>query len=147
MGTKEYHTLKFLVKKLQEQNTDIGKYQHRVGTIITDRKGNILSTGFNSYIKTHPRQKKYNLYINPTKIFLHAEIDSLVKCRGEPHTMIICRIGRDNQIRLAKPCKGCYNAIKDVQVKKVYFTNNFGELTLLNLDIPVDEYDDYHDGY
>lgn len=147
MGTKEYHTLGILVKRLREQNNDIGKYQHNVGAIITDKKGNILSVGNNSYIKTHPKQKKYNLYINPTKIFLHAEIDSLVKCRDEPHTMIICRIGKDGKIRLAKPCKGCYNAIKDVKVKQVYFTNNYGELVLLDTSLSVEDYDDYHDGY
>lgn len=141
-GTKEYHTLKLLNSKIKE--LDSIKYQHKIGAIVLDKKGNVLSIGFNSYIKTHPKQFHYNRNINPTRIFLHAEIDALVKCRGKPHTMIISRIGKDSSIKLSRPCKGCFNAIKDVGVQKVYFTNNFGELVLLDTDMEVEDYCDYH---
>ncbi len=142
-GTKEYHTLKLLNQKLSALETT--KYQHKIGAIILSKKGNVLSVGFNSYVKTHPRQYHYNRKINPTRVFLHAEIDALVKCRDKPHTMIISRMGKDGKTRLSRPCKGCFNAIKDVGVQKVFFTNDFGELVLLDLDVELDDYCDYHE--
>lgn len=145
MGTKEYHTLRTLLNKLN--NLDDIKGQHKVGAVILDRKNNVLSIGYNSYIKTHPKQYIYNKHINPTRIFLHAEIDALVRCRGEPYTMIVARIGKDSKVRLAKPCKGCFNAIKDTKVKKVFFTNNNGELVLLDTDMSLDNYEEYNKYY
>lgn len=140
---KEYHTLRLLLKKLNEQA--VIRNQHKVGAVILDRKGNLLSTGFNSYTKSHPRQYLYNKNFNPTKIFIHAEIDALVRCRGIPHTLVISRIGKDGKVRLAKPCKGCYNAIKDVKIQRVFYTNDNGELVLLDTDVTLDDYSDYQD--
>ena len=139
---KEYNTLRLLLKKLNEQ--PFIKNYHKVGAIVLDKKGNVLSVGFSSYTKSHPRQYFYNKKINPNKIYLHAEVDALIKCKGEPHTMIIGRVGRDGLVHIARPCKGCYNAIKDVKVKKVYFTNNYGELTLLDTDVKLEDYYDHH---
>lgn len=152
-NNREYNALRHLISKINEHNYDATSYtnsskvKHSIGAMILDRKGSVLSVGFNSYIKTHPMQYTYNKDINPTRIFLHAEIDALVKCRGEPHTLVVARIGKDGKIRLAKPCKGCFNAIKDAKIKKTYFTNNNGELVLLNTDISVDDYEDYHSYY
>lgn len=130
---QEYHLLKRLVKKIQE------KHQHHVeqyhlGAIILDRRGNILSTGFNSSQKTHPKQLLYNKYKNNARIYLHAEIDALVKCKAKPYVMIIARINRKGELRIAKPCDGCIEAIRHSDLKKIYFTNNFGELVLLDLN-------------
>lgn len=144
MSTKEYPLLKYLIRKMNSRSSDLGKYQYNVGAIIADKKGYPISIGFNSYIKTHPKQFIYNKR-NPTKIFLHAEIDALIRCRAEPYMMIICRLGKDGKIRMSRPCSGCYNAIKDVKLQKIYYTNNHGELVLLDNSITVDEYTDYCD--
>ena len=56
--------------------------KYAVTAIIYDRKGNVLSMGNNSYIKTHPMQAKYANQVNePHKVFLHAEIHAIIKCK------------------------------------------------------------------
>ena len=50
--------------------------------MIYDRKGNVLSIGQNSYIKSHPLQAEHaKLTGNEDKIFLHAEIHAIVKLK------------------------------------------------------------------
>lgn len=130
---KEYHLLDNLINKIK-LNFDYSK-SYNVGTIITDKKGNILSFGINSYSKTHPKQLHYNKICNPTRIYLHSEIDALIKCKSEnAHTMIIARITKKGETKIAKPCEGCFNALRDNGIKKVYYTNNYGELVLLDFD-------------
>lgn len=127
---KEYVILNKLIFKMK-QEYDMSKCYNLYACIV-DKKGNILSIGKNSYIKTHPVQYKYNLH-NPEKIFLHAEIDALLKCKSDNyHTMIICRMTKLCNITMAKPCIGCMKALKDYNIKKVYYTDNQGNLVLLN---------------
>ena len=53
----------------------------RVAAIITDKRGNILSEGINSYEKTHPLQaqlaSKFKKHSH--RVFLHAEISALIR--------------------------------------------------------------------
>ncbi len=66
------------------------------------------------------------------KVFLHAEIAALVRAKREVHTLIIARILHGNgNIATSKPCPVCEAAIKAAGVKKVYYTNENGELILL----------------
>jgi deoxycytidylate deaminase len=119
------------------KSRDIKKYEFNIGAIVVDKKGQILSMGFNSYTKTHPIQYLYNKDIRKNRIYLHAEISSLVKCstlNSAAHMMIVARLGRDGKIHLAKPCEGCYRAIVDSHIKHVYYTNDYGELVLMNTE-------------
>ena len=132
--TLEYHLLIKLIKRLSVRS--MNRFEHNVGAIIVDKKGQILSWGFNSYTKTHVKQYLYNKDINSDKIYLHAEISSLVKCStldSCAHTMIIARLGKDRKVHLAKPCKGCTRAIIDSGLKKVFYTNELGNLELLQI--------------
>jgi len=92
--------------------------------IISDKKGNVLSTGVNSYVKTHPLQAKYaQLCMEPSKVFLHAEISALVRLKGgEPYRIAVFRYGRLGEARNAKPCRICERAIKDFGIKVVEYT-------------------------
>jgi deoxycytidylate deaminase len=133
--TFEYHLLYRLVEKLKIR--DIGRYQFNVGSIITDKKGQILSYGFNSYTKTHPRQYLYNRNIRSGRIYLHAEIDSIIRCStidSAAHTMIIARYGKDTRLHLAKPCLGCFKAIQESGLKHVYYTDEEENLVLLDTE-------------
>ena len=50
---------------------------------IYDKRGNILSIGYNSYTKSHPYQAKLAALVDePYKIYLHAEIQAIVNLRG-----------------------------------------------------------------
>ena len=100
-----------------------GKY--KVAAIILDKRGRIISTGTNSYVKTHPIQAKYANKCkseHKLRIYLHAEISALIKCRGKGHKIFILRIGTDNQDLLAKPCPICELAIKESKIKIIEYT-------------------------
>ena len=107
---------------------------YRLACIITDKRGRILSTGFNSYSKTHPKQayfaKKYGRH---ARIFLHAEMSALIRVKhGIPHHIYIARVDKKGNPRLAKPCPICYSAIRDSEIKKITYTNDiFTEETIV----------------
>ena len=99
------------------------KNQYKIAAIITDRKGNILSIGVNSYSKTHPRQAYYADKVGKSrKIFLHAEMDALIKCKGKPYAIYIARVNNKGEERLAAPCTICQMAIQDAGLKEVHYT-------------------------
>lgn len=105
--------------------TDLKRNKYRLCAIITDKRGRILSIGTNSYKKSHPRQAYYAVKCgNKDAIFLHAEIDALVKVKytDTPYAIYIARVNNQGQSRLAKPCNICLNAIKDAGIEKVYYT-------------------------
>ena len=109
---------------------DIGKYEFNLMTAALNKRGKIISYGQNSYIKSHPKMQEYNLHSNRKCIFLHSEIDALIKCREKPYMLIVARIGKKGDIRIARPCPICQEAIRRSGVEKVYFTDNNGELVL-----------------
>ncbi len=135
----EYSALRLLHKKLIQHKSSVEQAKKFfIGAVILDRKGNVVSVGNNSYTKTHPYQKKLSQKIRVKdkehQIYLHAEISALVKCNIKPHTMIIARIGVDNEVfRMAKPCPLCQEALKQSGIKNVFYTNDKGELVLFDL--------------
>jgi len=138
----EYSALRILSKRLIEHKRSVEDLQNKnyfVGAIILDKQGNIISTGFNNFTKTHPYQKELSDKVETTtnkthQIFLHAEISALVKCHKKAYSIIVARIGKDENVyRLAKPCPICQQAIKEAEIKNVFFTNCKGELVLLDI--------------
>lgn len=93
---------------------------------IYDKKGRLVSTGENSYIKTHTLQWKYGKETgNDKKVFLHAEIDALLKARSHgliPHKIFVARYLADGSAALAKPCAACAKAIKDFGIEEIEYT-------------------------
>lgn len=98
--------------------------QKRVCAIIVDRKGSILSEGFNSYHKSHPIQYYYAKKAGlPLKIFLHAEIDALNRIKqGTPYKIYIARVDYNGNPMYAKPCPICSEAIKNSSIETVEYT-------------------------
>jgi deoxycytidylate deaminase len=101
---------------------------HKVGAAIYNKKGALLSVGWNKQ-KTHVKQAKWAFEVGqPLRQFLHAEIDALIKCRyGKPHTLVVIRIANTG-LAIAKPCAVCARAIFDEGIKKIYWTNSEGVL-------------------
>jgi deoxycytidylate deaminase len=89
-----------------------------------DRKRNLLSVGYNNYEKTHPLQAHFaHLAHEPHKIYLHAEIDAILKAQGKKiHIIVVERYNRHGQPRKAKPCKICSLAIKAFGIREVKHT-------------------------
>ena len=103
----------------------MSKKKFDVTAIIYDRRGNILSLGKNSYVKTHPLQAKYAKSVGEEhKIFLHAEVHAIIKCSDidKAHRIVIFRYNEAGLAVLAKPCKICQAAISKTNIKIVEHT-------------------------
>lgn len=98
--------------------------QYNIIATVLDKKGNVLARATNSYQKTHPYQAMLAKRSgNPEKVFLHAEIAALVKCRsGIPYKIKIERYNKHNEPLLAKPCPICEAAIKEAGIHLVEYT-------------------------
>lgn len=105
-------------------NSNQSEVKHSITAIAYDRKGKIISYGHNSYVKTHPLQAS----LAPTvglhhKIYLHAEIDAIIRAKGEHiHTLKIFRLGKSGKYLNAAPCPICSHAIKLYGIKHVEHT-------------------------
>lgn len=96
-----------------------------VTAIIYDKKGRVLSVGKNSYTKTHPAQARHAKKVGlERKIFIHAEVDSIVRCRdlSRAHKIVVSRITKDGSFANAKPCPVCESAIKEAGIEHVEWT-------------------------
>ena len=96
-----------------------------VTAIIRDKKGRVLSVGKNSYFKTHPLQAKFAKAAGePAKIYLHAEIDAIVRLRNpkDAFSIDVIRLDRSGSPRLARPCRCCALAIRSLGIEKVTHT-------------------------
>lgn len=108
-----------LIKKA-ESTKAIRSSRHAAAIVY---KGIVLSYGVNS-LKTHPIMKLYGR--NKDAIYLHAEIDAIVKVINRygtdilsKSTLHVIRIGRCGQLASSKPCKGCQKAIEAFKIKQV----------------------------
>jgi tRNA(Arg) A34 adenosine deaminase TadA len=99
--------------------------KQNITAIIYDRKGRIISIGRNSYLKTHPLQAKYARQVGaPDKIFLHAEIEALVKLRdwSKAAKILVTRYSKSGEPILAKPCKVCQHALSLAGITQIEHT-------------------------
>jgi len=93
--------------------------------IIYDRKGRVLSIGENNYTKSHPLQAECAAAVGlPEKIFLHAEIDAIIRCKdlSKAHSIHIFRTGKSGKWLLAKPCLACQRAISLTPISQITHT-------------------------
>jgi len=108
------------------KSTGIGSNKnYRVGAVIFDKRGRVISSACNSY-KTHPFVLKYSNYP-----FLHAEthaiiaggLDNVHNC-----DIMITRVLLNGQPSMAKPCPSCQRALKDCGIRDVYYTDWQGSI-------------------
>lgn len=112
-----------LVIDIARNRPRAGKNRYNIVAIVTDRRDKILSIGFNSYKKTHPLQKRYGERTgNPDRIFLHAEIAALVKCRSEGDRIYIARVDKQGNKKPAYPCPVCRLAIIEAGIREIIST-------------------------
>lgn len=100
----------------------MAQVKHNITAIIYDSKGNILSIGKNDYKKSHPIQAKMAEECGEHhKIFLHAEIDAIIKCKklDKAYRIFVSRVNSGGKYRLAKPCRICSHAIKEMTPIKI----------------------------
>ena len=95
----------------------------RLGAVLA-KKNRVISTGYNDMRKTHTLMQKYNRDKSWAP-GLHAEVDA---CIGVPAADIegadlyVVRILKSGRLALAKPCRICRRFIKDVGIRRVYYS-------------------------
>lgn len=85
----------------------------------------------NNCLKTHPFLTKYTEYP-----YLHAESNVVLSygvdnCKGLD--IYVTRTLKDGSVTMAKPCKVCMRILKDVGIRKIYYTNWKGKVECLKL--------------
>lgn len=94
-------------------------------SIIYDKRGRILSIGKNSYTKSHTLQAYHANKVGlPLKIFIHSEIDAIVKCKDltKANSIKVFRTNSVGEYMLAKPCKICMSALACAGIKNITWT-------------------------
>ncbi len=84
--------------------------RYQITAILFDKKGRPLSIGKNSYTKTHPIMARESAkHGEPYKVFLHAEIDAIVRCRdmSKATRIVVMRFDANGLPVNAKPCPIC----------------------------------------
>ena len=104
-----------------------------ITAFIFDKKGRILSIGKNNYKKTHT--KMYLLTKEAKRdhlntIYLHAEIDAILKCRNLDlaYRILVIRIRSNGKKGLAKPCPICETGISKTNIKILEYSDNNEEI-------------------
>ena len=99
--------------------------RHVLTALILDKRGRVVSVGRNAYTKTHPLQAKCAEAVGePHRIYLHAEIDALVKLKdwSKAYKLIVTRFTKDGKPANAMPCKACQHALKLANITHVEYT-------------------------
>lgn len=101
------------------------KQRQNITAFIYDKRGRVLSIGKNSYVKTHPLQAQHaHKTGNPEKMFLHAEIHAISRCKdlNKAYSIFVSRWDRNGNSVLAKPCEVCMSAIQAAGIKYISHT-------------------------
>ena len=93
-----------------------------------DKRKRVISVGENSYTKTSTVMSYFAEKVGlPKKIYLHAEVQSLLRCKDtQPYKLTIERYDDKGGPALAKPCPVCVEAIKAWGVCVVEYTSPEG---------------------
>lgn len=117
-----------IINKLFEvacsQKTLVKTSRHSTAIVLKNR---IIAIGVNK-LKTHPIMLNFN-YASDKKIFIHSEMDALIKVLNiwGPDILKQCklynlRVTNTNRIAMSKPCQGCMNAIQGFGLKRIFWT-------------------------
>lgn len=101
----------------------MAKKRFEITALAYDKKGKLLSVGRNSYTKTHPLALHYGKRSGrPEAIYLHAELDALIRARGTVHKIVVTRFDAAGNPVNSKPCSSCQLALKDYGVREISHT-------------------------
>lgn len=107
--------------KAAEANDTYPKW--RLAAVIV-KGGSVQSMGL-SKLRSNPAVCDFTEHGVRERVSVHAEIDALKRC-GNPKgaVLYIARIGRSDNIAMAKPCKHCQKALVNAGIKRVVYTIN-----------------------
>ena len=124
-----------VAKKCAETSNYNGASSARIGAVAVFRRS-VIAQGRNQD-KTHPLQQQYNIYrynVNGNHYYpskMHAEMEIISKIRYldinfNEVEIYVYRETKDGRKALARPCAACTKALRDLGIKKVYYTTNDG---------------------
>ena len=95
-----------------------------ITAVVRDKRGRILATAQNSYVKTHPLMAREAKAVGePQKIYLHAEVAALLRTNwDDAYSIFVSRYSNSGEPLLARPCKICQRVIKLAGIKEVSHT-------------------------
>lgn len=105
---------------LAESNERYPKW--RLGAAIV-KGGSVLAKGISS-LRNNPK-----FIPDGENCSEHAEIAALRKAKNSNirgATIYVARIGRDGDMKLAKPCDSCMDALSEAGIRKVVYTTAYG---------------------
>lgn len=114
--TKDSHKHEYYIERAAALAQKSDMYSHRHGCVIVDKRGKIISEGFNYHFR---------------EMSIHAEIDALSKIKNKKmseYVMYVVRIGTDkmqNPLKYSRPCENCSAAILKYGVGKVYYSTSY----------------------
>ena len=101
------------------------RHQQRHYAILVDKRGKIVSEGFNSYSCTHPAMKNLSRKLGfDGKEYRHAEFHAILKDkRNRGHSLYVARVGANGKPMPSSPCSVCYSLIKSKKnIKQIFWT-------------------------
>lgn len=114
--------------------SELSKFeQHKIGAVVV-YKHKIISSGCNSYV-TNPLQKRYNKFrfdTDQTSHSKHAELECLLPIINRRDidfnrvNLYIYRQHKSGALACARPCESCFNLIKDLGIRNIYYSNDGG---------------------
>lgn len=108
-----------LLKRLCEESDNA---QHRLGAVLY-KGGAIISIGVNK--SGSSKLTKRHRYLRPFAQSVHAEVNAILgitKEEASKCTLIVGRITAAGRFAMAKPCAMCYAILKQMRVRKVFYT-------------------------
>jgi deoxycytidylate deaminase len=102
----------------------------KIGAVLL-KKNKIISTATNLERKTHPLQATLAERVGlKEKIYLHAEVNALIKAKEKADTIVVARVGGHGycDLRISKPCKICQAALEMNNIKKIIYSTDDGFL-------------------
>lgn len=123
------------MEKAKERCIEVAKtseHDTKLGTVLLKKGRIVLET--TNIRKTHPQQAKWAKRVGkPKKIHLHAEMRALILNDTDFDTLLVARIDKNGDVRLAKPCSICHAAIEDYDEDvTVLYTTNEGNWEVLD---------------
>ena len=128
---------------IEESDSSLAK--RKVGSVILDKNGKVISKGHDSDTKKHSIMTKFppkkdkivddkyidNTSWNPNKVFLHSECDAIRKVVRKDLSecvLIVVRKTKTGKITMAKPCGNCMSVIKHYKIKEIVYSDWNGEM-------------------
>lgn len=108
-----------LIRRLCEESVD---YQHRLGAILL-KGGAVISIGIN-HTGSSKILRKYQ-HLRPQTLGIHAEVSAILgitKAEASKCVLIVGRVNSKGIFGLAKPCPMCQEILREMGVRKVYYT-------------------------